>query len=70
MSPFGKRCAFCGLYIKLWNRGKHEAWHAQQVLEIRKLLCNHCMTLHSKQHKPCEKYPDCRCVCNAFGVDE
>jgi hypothetical protein len=67
MSLFGHRCLFCGLYIKRWQRARHETWHADQVESIRKLLCAHCLAEHRKDHKPCGKMPDCRCVCNAFG---
>jgi hypothetical protein len=64
---FGHRCHFCGLYIKPWQRWRHESWHADCMLETLRLLCPHCQSEHTKDHVPCEKYPDCRCICNAFG---
>lgn len=65
---FGKRCTICGLYIKAWQRGQHATWHADQVVYILKLLCNHCVSEHGKPHSVCGK-ASCKCICNAFGVE-
>ena len=67
MKLFGHRCPFCGMYIKRWFRGRHETYHADQVLHITKLLCAHCTAEHGKDHKACGKLPACRCACNAWG---
>jgi hypothetical protein len=66
---FGRRCLMCGLYIKFWQKRRHESWHAEQIVQILKLLCPMCATWHGRMHEPCGKNPDCRCVCNAFGGD-
>jgi hypothetical protein len=70
MKIFGSCCLFCGLYIKPWGRATHERWHADQVVHIRTLLCTLCFREHGKMHESCGKYPDCRCVCNAFAVED
>ena len=64
-----KRCLFCGLYIKFWQRAKHETWHAESAISTFKLLCKPCTLKHHDEHEACGKFPECRCICNAWGQE-
>jgi hypothetical protein len=66
----GKRCPFCGIYIKFFQRQSHEQYHAEQVVHVLGLLCAHCATEHSRDHIPCDTFPACRCSCNAARIGE